>query len=216
MDVADLLPLSGDRGRVTCRTLTLAVGPGLAGQNALARQGLVAERLLTAVRETELHWDVADNAAGRTVVTADNPFLDEHVRAKLDPTGVLPEGSVLEPGDVIFSAYRLTQDLLRRREPPPGMRWALPCSGNVPPGWEGATLTSVSRRPAAAGVAERIEATLRAEDDLAAGDALLLEHALVAVVDGFVPDGEMPDADGTRPDLLVSPAVGDRLSLRPG
>jgi hypothetical protein len=126
----------------------------------------------------------------------------------------MPEGTV-RAGDVIFSAYRLVSGGPQRESPPTGTRWAADCSEAVPAGWEGATLTGIAHRPAdRRSPRERIEATLRAEDDLAVGDALLLEHGLVAVVAGFVLDAA--SVDGMQPDLLVSADLASRMALRPG
>jgi hypothetical protein len=215
MEVAELLRLPGDVGRVTSRTLNIAVLPEASGQSVLVRRAVAEAQLLTAVRQLDLDWELPERAGTRPVVTRDNPFLDERVRQKLDPSGLMPQGATFAAGDVIFSAYRLVPETQQRQPPPEGMRWAEDSSESVPAGWEGSTLTWISHRPAGRGSSlDRIDATLRAEDELDVGDALLLEHGLVAIVAGFISDAA--EVEGVRPDLLVSAELASRMALRPG
>src|SRR5262249_18875179 len=99
-----------------------------------------------------------------------------------------------------------------------GKCWARDRSWRVIPEWEGATVTKVEVRhwpsPGLDVKYPRVRITVRAEDDLAAGDILLHRGEAIGVVGRLVPDDEMPCHGGRRADLMLPRSVGGRLGLK--
>jgi hypothetical protein len=219
MQPAALLPQAHEpeEPAITERTVTVWVSEQVPDQAVWVRDSLQRDRLFTSVHTHELERDYLGTILGQPRLAPDNPFLTEEERRRLDPTGLVPEGTVLGPDDVLISAVLVEPQEQLTRRPAPGMELVRDHSDRVPEGWEGARVVAVRRqtrgkrgRSASKMPQEHIEMTLRAERDLAVGDVLLAGQTPLGVVARFV-----ADADAVA-DVVVSSAVGRQLGLRPG
>jgi hypothetical protein len=174
------------------------------------------------VREHVEPIELMETVLGKPVLAPDNPFLSAEARHRLDGSGIIPQGSVVESGEVLVSVVEVRAP--RKDQPemasPEEMR---DCSRQVPDGWDGARVVSVQRHTqqelrdeARKGLLEHIQVTLRAEDDLAVGDVLMADGTLLGVVGQLVADDEMPRAGDWPVDLVLPAAVGARLGLGEG
>jgi hypothetical protein len=225
MEPAPLLAQPGEAAgqAPASRTLLVCCDGRHPGAGIDARRGLANVRLLTAVRERIVTIDLVETTLGETRLASDNPFLSAEARGRLDARGIITEGAVVGPGEVLASVVVAAPPPPDRREPTPGMQWVCDGSERVPAGWEGARVVAVQRqtrkelgKAAPKGLLERVGVTLCAEDDLAIGDVLLAGSVPLGVVGRLVPDEAMPRA-GDRPVDLVLPAeAAKQLGLAEG
>jgi hypothetical protein len=219
MQPAVLLPQADEpeTPAVTERLLTVTASEQLPDRAVWVRDGLRRDRLFTSVHTHTVERDFLGTTLGQPRLAPDNPLLTTEERGRLDPTGLIPEGTVLGPGAVLISAVLAVPEGEGGRRPAPGMELVRDRSERVPEGWEGARVVAVLEegrrtrgRAAARGPQHHVQITLRAERDLAVGDLLLCGETALGVVARFV-----PDADAVA-DVMVSPGVGRHLGLQPG
>jgi len=110
MKSVTLVPRGNELDPITARPLRVQVSD--AATCIIARRGLVAEGLLTAVEDETLDLDVYGGEYRTAWITRDNPFLAEAQRGKLEERGVIRPGTVVGLDDILVSV--LETDLPRR------------------------------------------------------------------------------------------------------
>jgi hypothetical protein len=216
MQPAVLLPQAHepDEPAITERPLNVAVSEQVPDQAVWVRESLRGQWLLTSVHMHHLERDFVTTVLKQPRVEPDNPFLSEKERRRLDPDGLVPEGTILGPDDVLISAVFVESAGEGEQQPRSERERLRDDSERVPEGWAGARVVAVrrqgQRRPgrAAKEPEEHIEITLRAERDVAIGDVLLVGQTPLGVVAHFLSDTE------AAADVMVSRSVGKRLRLR--
>lgn len=213
-----LVLLSDGNEAIAHREITVGVAHGGCPPGSL-QQGVAASQLFSSVhKKTELVEFWKTNAeTGR--LTRENPFLNQASLETTDEQGLIPVGSIV-PADAVLASILLVDNLFPKNKTSRGKQWVRDGSARVPPGWQGARVTSVARRTwrelgrgAPRGLAERIEISLRVERPLEVGDVLLVED-LPITVSGFAPDEQMPsDHQGAVADLVVSREQASRFGI---
>lgn len=221
MQRANLLPLTETTSAVPLleRPLRVATATNVPAGAVLVRAGLRDERSLASLQVASVEVDLHLHSYTRMRLAPDNPLLDAEQRGRLDASGIVPPGTRVNEGDVLASVLAVDKTV----RPKPGMEAVEDRSVLVPAGWGGAVVEAVRRRnrrqlgrAASEQLRERIEIVLRLERDLEIGDVLCAGEQTLGIVSHFVPDAELPSVDGTRPELLLSPAAAARLGLTEG
>ena len=100
----------------TQRTLRVTVADDDFGAACRVRQGILAERLLTSIHEHREELELTPTVHGPRRVTADNPFLSDAQRSRLDEQGLIRQGLVTQPGDVLISVLQVHNRQLGARK----------------------------------------------------------------------------------------------------
>lgn len=232
MKIVTLVPRGNELGPITARPLRVQVSDAVTC--VIARRGLVAEGLLTAVEDETLELDVYGGEYRTAWLARDNPFLTEAQRSKLEERGVIRPGTVVGLDDILASV--LETDLPRRgRVTRTDMVWVRDNSWPAPAHWRGATVMEchvLGRRELGArvphNIRHRVRVRLHLEQALAVGDLLVIVDTrprdsssdssdddsmgdVLGVVGAILEDAQMPlGADGVRADVIVPVAVAER------
>jgi hypothetical protein len=220
MESAKLLPVAGENVHVEIveRTLRAFVSREDIDTGIVAHGGLARERILTSIQEDEEDFVLSPLWGAGCWLSPDNPFLTEKQKGPLDKRGIVQVGTVLQSGDILFSALR---NLLHTPGPKRnGKCWVRDRSCVVFPEWEGAVVTSVQvTQKRSEGVSREypcVRIAIRAEYDLSAGDILLCQQEPIGVVARLIPDEEIFQQAGHQVDLVLPRAIGQRLGMAPG
>src|SRR6185503_13247765 len=139
-----LLPLESENRAFppTSRTLRATVATEDFGIACRVGQHVLDHRLLTSIHEHVERLEVSATVFGPRRVTADNPFLSPEQRNRLDDLGLIREGLVTKPGDVLISVLQVRKSLdLSRVLDNPRLQSVSDESIYVQPAWAGARVT---------------------------------------------------------------------------
>jgi len=171
--------------------------------------------LLRSVHEHVVERVLYTNREMSSRLTIDNPFLTRSQCEPLESSGLIREGTVVQPGDVLASVVGSKRLLDKQPPPPEGMEWAINNSEFVPLGWGGSRVVHVEYEPASPAKSEQrpvgnLRIVLRIERPLAPGDVLVADSNVLGVVSDLTSDPRL------SADLRVGETVGRKLGLNPG
>lgn len=188
--------------------LTVRGSNRLAGNGVIVSKRLIESRALTSVHELPCEFDLYKTQFGFYRLAPDNPFLTPAQLSRIDSRGCIPEGSIVNEGDILASIVNVKFPFKGEPPVPAGMQRVCNDSLEVAPGWSRSRVQTVkvlSRRElprsTPASIAGRIDVLLVREQDLAIGDVLIISNHEVGLVSKFRDIGDVDielDALGTR------------------
>ncbi len=209
MRIASLVNLSNNSLN-GCPYLNVRGSTRAAGTGIHLSPHITDARIFASKHEFDCEVELAKTEYGFHRLAKDNPFLTAAQLAKLDDRGCMPQGALVNEGDVLASVVYVRHALKGEDKVPSGMQRVCSDSLEAPPGSNGSKIDTVevlSRRDlprtTSAKIRGKVKVRLVLEREINPGDVLIWgesELGIVSRVDVSLGDGvdiEL-DALGTR------------------